>query len=178
MTLRYLGAVAGIVVAAILLAVLFPRPKDEGADSHAAPSSQPKRPQKPQIAESAVGRGKPARPGDTLTVEYELHLQNGKKVASSRDDKRPLRFLLGSGTMMPGWDAGLDGARVGSVRKIVVPPALGYGEQGSPDGKIPGNSTLTFDVKVLKIERIEDEPLLDPLLNTGRKPGAPQAGDG
>jgi FKBP-type peptidyl-prolyl cis-trans isomerase 2 len=85
---------------------------------------------------------------------------------------------MGSGTMMPGWDSGLEGARVGSVRRIVVPPALGYGEQGSPDGKIPRNATLTFDVKVLKIERIEDEPLLDPLLDPRKVRAAPRSSGG
>lgn len=175
MTLRNIGAVAAIVVLALLIANFMPTPPAEEEQDHehgATTSTVADTGIKPEITETRAGSGRAVEAGDMVTVHYDLYLADGKKIDSSRDDGKPYRFLLGGGMVMRGWDLGLEGARVGSARRIVVPPELGYGAQGSPDTKIPPNATLTFDVEVLKVEKIDDEPLLDPLLKGG--PGGDQ----
>lgn len=164
MTVRSWWIVAGIVVLGLAIALLMPKAPqtEQPSSSTASAASEPK--EKPTITDLKPGSGRAAEPGDMVTVQYTLYV-NGKKVDSSRDRKQPLRFLLGGGMMVKGWDIGLEGVRVGTVRRLVVPPSLGYGSRGSEDGKIPPNATLTFEVQVLKIEKIEDEPLLDPLVH-------------
>lgn len=163
MTIRSIWIIAGIVVLGLCVALFLPKPPEEHQEQ--APPQQSSTPtEKPTITDIRVGKGRVAEPGDMVTVHYELFLPNGRKVQSSRDEKKPFRFLLGGGVVMPGWDLGMPGARVGTVRRLVVPPSLGYGSRGSEDGKIPPNTTLTFVVEVLNVEKPEDDALLDPLL--------------
>jgi peptidylprolyl isomerase len=97
------------------------------------------------------GSGPAAKNGDKLTVNYIGTLTDGTKFDSSLDPGRePFTFTLGAGQVIKGWDEGLAGMKVGEERKLTVPPELGYGAQ-SPSSKIPANSTLIFDVTLLKI---------------------------
>ncbi|MCL4405559.1 FKBP-type peptidyl-prolyl cis-trans isomerase [Patescibacteria group bacterium] len=97
-----------------------------------------------------AGTGPAAKDGDTLTVNYTGTLTNGTKFDSSLDTGRtPYSFTLGDNHVIAGWDQGLVGAKAGEELKLTVPPALGYGS--SPNGSIPANSTLIFDITVLKI---------------------------
>lgn len=171
MTVRSLWAVAGIVAMALIIGILLPKPEPEAAHEHESSHEPPKPVEKPEIKDIRVGKGRLAEPGDMVVCHYELFLKDGKKLDSTRDKKKPFRFLLGGGVMIRGWDIGLEGVREGSIRELIVPPSLGYGDRGSEDGTIPPKATLRFVVEVLKIEKPEDEPLLDPLLDLGPDSG-------
>lgn len=177
MTIRSILTVACIVVLALGIGIMLPKPKEEAHEATPPARQTNEDKEMPAVTELRPGKGRIAEPGDMVTVHFELFLPDGKKVESSRDKGKPYRFLLGGGLSVKGWDKGIAGARVGSIRKIVVPPSLGYGARGSEDGKIPPNTTLTFVVEVLKVEKIEDEPLLDPLLRPMRHgKGSPSGG--
>ncbi|MBV9959760.1 MAG: DUF4268 domain-containing protein [Acidobacteria bacterium] len=98
------------------------------------------------------GTGATAQTGKTLTVNYTGTLENGTKFDSSRDPGRqPLKLTLGNHEVIKGWEEGLTGMKVGGKRKLVVPADLGFGAAGRPP-KIPGNSTLIFDVELLDVK--------------------------
>lgn len=98
------------------------------------------------------GSGAEARAGDSVSVHYTGWLTNGSKFDSSRDRGTPFTFQLGAGRVIPGWDEGVAGMKVGGSRKLVIPAHLGYGARGAPP-VIPPNSTLVFDVELLSIGR-------------------------
>ena len=102
------------------------------------------------IQDLTVGTGDEATSGATVTVHYEGWLSSGTKFDSSRDRDEPFSFLLGAGRVIRGWDEGVAGMRVGGIRKLVIPPALGYGVSGSLPA-IPGNATLVFDIELLEV---------------------------
>lgn len=91
----------------------------------------------------------PAAEHQQVSVHYTGWLENGTKFDSSRDRGQPFEFVLGHGDVIKGWDEGVKGMKVGEKRQLVVPPAMGYGERGTPDGTIPPNSTLIFEVELL-----------------------------
>ena len=95
-----------------------------------------------------VGTGATAVAGDVLTVHYIGSLQNGTVFQSSYGST-PYTFRLGAGAVIPGWDQGIPGMKVGGKRRLVIPPSLAYGSQGQ--GPIPPNATIQFDVELLSI---------------------------
>lgn len=99
----------------------------------------------------AVGQGEPVGPGRTVRVHYTGWLPDGTKFDSSRDRGEPFAFTLGAGQVITGWDEGVNGMKVGGRRKLVLPPALAYGDGGAPP-TIPPGATLVFDVEVLGVE--------------------------
>jgi peptidylprolyl isomerase len=108
-------------------------------------------PAKLVIKDIAKGHGKKAKSGDTVTVHYYGALYaNGSEFDASWDRGQPFSFPLGAGQVIPGWDKGVVGMKVGGRRVLTIPPELGYGPQGS--GPIPPNSTLVFVVDMLKIK--------------------------
>ena len=102
------------------------------------------------------GNGPEARAGDVIDVNYTGWLSEngnkGKKFDSSLDSGQPLHFQLGAGRVIPGWDIGVEDMRVGGKRQLIIPPELAYGRRGTGGGIIPPNSTLIFDVELLKVE--------------------------
>lgn len=103
-----------------------------------------------------VGTGAEAAPGSVVTVEYEGRFQDGTVFDSSASHGQPLTFQLGAQGIIPGFQIGVNGMKVGGERNLAIPPSLGYGAQDikDPEGKvlIPANSTLIFHIKLLKVE--------------------------
>ena len=101
------------------------------------------------VAEDIVkGTGRAAKSGDNIVVHYTGVLyENGEQFDASWDAGRPFNFTLGQGNVIPGWDQGIEGMKVGSRRILVIPSDLAYGEQGQ--GSIPPNATLVFVVDLL-----------------------------
>ncbi len=98
----------------------------------------------------SVGEGDAAAAGQRVSVHYTGWLTDGTKFDSSKDRNDPFDFPLGAGHVIRGWDEGVQGMQVGGVRKLTIPPALGYGARGA-GGVIPPNATLVFEVELLKI---------------------------
>jgi FKBP-type peptidyl-prolyl cis-trans isomerase len=100
--------------------------------------------------DEAVGDGKTATAGKTVSVHYTGWLPNGEKFDSSRDRNQPFEFNLGAGQVIAGWDEGVAGMKVGGKRKLVIPADLGYGTAGAPPD-IPPGATLVFEVELLDV---------------------------
>ena len=108
-----------------------------------------------QYEDVQVGTGEEATAGQYVTVHYTGWLQNadgsaGKKFDSSKDRNDPFQFPLGAGNVIQGWDQGVQGMKVGGVRKLIIPASLGYGARGA-GGVIPPNATLIFEVELLGV---------------------------
>jgi len=104
-----------------------------------------------KYTDEKVGTGAEAKPGQTAVVHYTGWLTDGKKFDSSKDRGQPFSFPLGGGRVIKGWDEGVQGMKVGGVRKLTIPPQLGYGASGA-GGVIPPNATLVFEVELLDVK--------------------------
>ena len=104
-----------------------------------------------KIEEMKPGTGAEAVAGKTVSVHYTGWLTNGTKFDSSLDRGKPFKFPLGQGRVIKGWDQGVAGMKVGSKRKLIIPPDLGYGATGAGN-VIPPNATLVFEVELLGVE--------------------------
>src|SRR5579862_8289675 len=97
-----------------------------------------------------AGAGKPAEPGMVYLVQYTGWLTDGTQFDSSRDRPEPFSFEQGKRRVIPGWDAGFEGMRVGGKRRLFIPYQLAYGEKGR--GKIPPKAELIFDVELMDVQ--------------------------
>ena len=97
-----------------------------------------------------VGTGKAVVATDTVTVNYTGWLTDGTKFDSSADHSPPGPTQFPLSGVIKGWSEGLIGMKVGGERRLLIPPALGYGASGQPPS-IPGNATLIFDVTLVSI---------------------------
>ncbi len=98
---------------------------------------------------TAKGNGKKASNGDKVKVHYTGKLLDGTKFDSSVDRNEPFSFKLGAGQVIKGWDEGIALLNVGDKASFKIPAELGYGAQ--PNGSIPANATLLFDVELLEV---------------------------
>jgi peptidylprolyl isomerase len=97
-----------------------------------------------------IGKGAEAKQGSTVEVNYIGGLwRSGKEFDASWRRKEPFKFTLGAGEVIKGWEEAVVGMKVGGRRLIVIPPASGYGAKST--ASIPGNSTLTFIIDLLKV---------------------------
>jgi FKBP-type peptidyl-prolyl cis-trans isomerase len=104
-----------------------------------------------QYQDVTAGNGAEARDGQLAVVHYTGWLTDGTKFDSSRDRGEPFSFPIGAGQVIPGWDEGVAGMKVGGRRKLVIPANLGYGDMGAPP-VIPPGATLVFDVELLDLK--------------------------
>lgn len=96
------------------------------------------------------GTGEEAQNGDTLIVNYIGTLRDGTKFDSSYDRNQTFEFILGSGSVIEGWDKGMIGMKKGEKRRLEIPSSMGYGNYVM--GSIPANSGLIFEVELLEIK--------------------------
>jgi FKBP-type peptidyl-prolyl cis-trans isomerase FkpA len=134
---KIIAAVAGLIIIVGALFVFKGKKLSDVADL--------------KIEDVQVGNGTEAIKGKRVTVHYTGWLTDGKKFDSSHDHQSPFTFLLGEGRVIPGWDKGLIGMKVGGKRRLNIPSTLGYGPTGV-GGVIPPNATLVFEIELLNVE--------------------------
>lgn len=106
-----------------------------------------------QVTDEVVGTGAVAAAGDSVTVQYVGSLTNGTVFdASANRGTAGFTFDLGAGQVIQGWDQGIVGMKEGGKRKLVIPASLAYGDQAIGD-VIPANSTLVFEVELVKVQK-------------------------
>jgi len=108
-------------------------------------------PKKLESKEIEAGSGAEAKSGEKVTVQYVgVDYKNGKEFDSSWSRNEPFSFTLGAGEVIPGWDQGVEGMKVGGRRELIIPPELAYGEAGAPPAIGP-NETLVFVIDLLEV---------------------------
>lgn len=160
---RVIGLITagGILVVVVAVILLGRSGGSSGSDTAKADITVPngptvKLPTGPAPTHLAVkdlrtGTGAAAKSGDQVSVQYVGVLyDNGSKFDSSYDHGQPFPFKLGGGQVIPGWDQGVAGMKVGGLRELIIPPNLAYGAQGQPP-TIPPNATLVFVIGLVKI---------------------------
>lgn len=117
------------------------------------------------VTDLVAGIGDEVLPGMIAIVHYTGWLydpaapgQHGKQFDSSRERKEPLSIPVGAGRVIKGWEQGLPGMKVGGIRRLVIPPSLGYGGRDIGKGLIPPNSTLVFEIELLAVETVTLTP--------------------
>ncbi len=137
----------------------------EGAAAESAPSEPAEAKGKPKVAvpegappaklaieDIEEGTGPAAEAGSQISVNYVgVNYSNGEEFDSSFNTGAPFDFQLGAGMVIPGWDQGLEGMKVGGRRQLVIPPELAYGPQGSPP-VIGPDETLVFVIDLLAVQ--------------------------
>jgi FKBP-type peptidyl-prolyl cis-trans isomerase FkpA len=110
------------------------------------------------VTDTVVGEGAAATSGSKVSVHYSGWLydhtkpdQKGAEFDSSRKHGAPFEFTLGKGQVIPGWDQGVTGMKVGGQRRLVIPSYLAYGDSGA-GGVIPPGATLVFDVELMDVK--------------------------
>lgn len=149
-----IGVLVVIVVVAAMVYYSDPlraegRPMSDGSDGTVDdPDLKPLGRDGLKYRDLKEGTGQMVPPGATVTIHYTGWLLDGTVFDSSVERKEPATFPLGN--LIQGWQQGIPGMKVGGIRKLVIPHELGYGDQKS--GKIPGKSTLIFEVEVLAVQ--------------------------
>lgn len=103
------------------------------------------------FADLRKGDGDTVVVGKKVAVLYKGWLTNGTLFDSNTDTSKPFIFEQGKHSVIAGWEQTIDGMKVGGVRFLVIPPAVGYGANGVPP-TIPGNSVLIFQVELIAIQ--------------------------
>jgi len=105
--------------------------------------------------DTKIGDGTVATPGHAVSVQYTGWIwkngTKGVKFDSSLDRGKPITFKLGAHQVIPGWDEGIAGMKVGGKRTLIIPSELAYGAKGGGGGVIPPNATLLFEVELVAV---------------------------
>ncbi|MBI2409124.1 MAG: FKBP-type peptidyl-prolyl cis-trans isomerase [Gemmatimonadetes bacterium] len=97
-----------------------------------------------------TGTGATAAAGYTVRVQYAGYLVNGQQFdGTEKRTPNYYEFLLNAGQVIKGWDEGVQGMKVGGTRQLVIPPELGYGDNGK--SPIPGKAILVFQISLLQV---------------------------
>lgn len=154
--LFFIGVVGVVLLGVLMLAVLYLQGNPSGGAMPELSPNIPKVNGAVQTTPSGLqyiivqpGTGAEAKAGSTVSVDYTGYLTDGTKFDSSIGGK-PIVFPLGAGAVIPGWDEGLQGMKVGEKRRLIIPPQLAYGAPGR--GPIPPNATLVFDVELMNVQ--------------------------
>jgi FKBP-type peptidyl-prolyl cis-trans isomerase FkpA len=142
-----------------------PPPSTAGSASTPSPAppaaaAKPIAPERPAFTRTDlnVGTGALAQKGRGLSVNYTGWLYDPTKpdlkgrMFDTSKDRGPFTFVLGAGQVIPGWDQGFDGMKVGGRRRLTIPPDLAYGDDGAGDGIIPPKSVLIFEMELLGVQ--------------------------
>jgi peptidylprolyl isomerase len=157
-TLIFFGAALAVVVAVILI----PRGGDDSSDDTSTTASATEKPKievpdtpPPKtlvVKDLKTGEGDAAKAGDQISVQYVgVDYETGKEFDASYDRGQPFDLQLGAGSVIPGWDKGIVGMKVGGRRELTIPPDLAYGAQGQPPSIGP-NATLIFVIDLVSIK--------------------------
>jgi len=149
-----------IVAAALLALILVSALTGCGSSGGSGDSSFETTSSGLKTKDTKVGNGETVKAGDTVTAHYTLWLyeggKKGTKIQSSLDNGgQPITLQLSEDQVIKGWVQGIPGMKVGGTRELIIPPALAYGAQAAGNGQIPANSTLYFEVQLVKIEKLE-----------------------
>ena len=101
------------------------------------------------VQDEVIGTGAEAVAGSLVSVQYTGKLENGT-VFDTSAGKAPIQFPLGQGYVIPGWELGITGMKVGGKRLLIIPPDMAYGDKDN--GPIPANSTLIFEVELVGVK--------------------------
>lgn len=129
-----------------------PAPAPKPPSAAAAPPARPAYTR----TDLQVGTGQAAQKGKQISVHYTGWLYDPSKpdmkgqMFDSSNGREPLDFQLGAGQVIPGWDQGFDGMKIGGRRRLIIPPALAYGVDGA-GGVIPPNATLLFEMELVNV---------------------------
>jgi peptidylprolyl isomerase len=164
-------AVFALIAAGIVAAILISRSGGDDSAEEAASCATPPGPTatkakktKPKVEvpdctepkalvanELEKGTGAVAKSGDEVSVQYVgVGFETGEEFDASWDRGEPFSFTLGASAVIPGWDQGVEGMKVGGRRELIIPPDLAYGAAGSPPSIGP-NETLVFVIDLLKV---------------------------
>ncbi len=142
---EWIAVAVGVFV--VVLVILIPR---VAGFSHPAPAvSQPQNMNAVQTSDAVAGTGAEAKLGSTVAVHYTGMFTDGT-VFDSSVGSDPLEFVAGAPGLIEGFTQGVLGMKQGGKRRVVIPPALGYGPNDY--GPIPGNSTLVFDLELVSVK--------------------------
>lgn len=125
-----------------------------------------------EIYDYAAGEGRAAKPGDQVVTHYIGQLVDGTEFDTSHTRPEGLPVIVGRGGVIDGFSKGVEGAKVGMLRKLVIPPELGYGDQDQ--GKIPPNSTLVFMLQITAVSDAPAMPEMPPGMPSGGPPPTPR----
>jgi peptidylprolyl isomerase len=147
------------LVAAIVLTQVGGDEDDDGGSANTDTSTKPvvevpdgAPPTELETTDLVEGDGAEAKEGDTVSMQYVgVNYSDGSEFDSSWETGQPFEFELGAGGVIPGWDEGIPGMKVGGRRELVIPPDLGYGPTGQPPDIGP-NETLVFIVDLVDVK--------------------------
>jgi FKBP-type peptidyl-prolyl cis-trans isomerase FkpA len=167
--LRFVGTLAGATLAVLALGAcgsivpvsshITPRPPDcatprpvSASDSFTTPVVLQPGASGLQFADISVGCGAVAKATATVNVQFTVWLSTGKQVITTRGANQPTNSLqLSSSTTLQFWRLGVPGMRVGGTRRLIVPPALGFGSAGNSSANVPPNATLVVDLELVSL---------------------------